>query len=124
MKKIALLLVLILSLLACKTEGEDPDRFKSGIFEIPEGKGYAKTVISRYDTIQIETYQDRVDTLSIHWKNNFNYTLKMLHPKTAIDEDPIHIKITSIKKESYDFEAVIGHSNYIQKGTIIKKGDY
>jgi hypothetical protein len=45
----------------------------------------------------------------------------MLHPKTAIDEDPIHVKITNLKKDSYDFEAVIGHSNYIQKGTIYKK---
>ena len=44
----------------------------------------------------------------------------MLHPKSAIDEDPIHVKITSIKKNSYEFEAVIGHSNFVQKGEIIK----
>jgi len=44
----------------------------------------------------------------------------MIHPKTAVDEDPIHIKITNIENESYDFEAVIGHSNFVQKGKIIK----
>lgn len=121
MKKIILLLSIIALLISCKNEPLDPDRFKTGTFEIPAGKGYEKTVIIRIDSLQIETYEERVDTLSIIWKNNFNYTLKMLHPKTAIDEDPIHIKITNIEEDSYDFESVIGHSNFVQKGTVYKK---
>jgi len=120
MKKIALILVLFTILISCKDEPQSPDRFKSGTFEIPEGKGYEKTIIIRQDSIQIEKYESRIDTLSISWKNNFNYTLKMINPKTAIDEDPIHVKITNIDKNSYDFEAVIGYSNFIQKGTLIK----
>lgn len=120
MKKFALIIVLLLTFASCKEEPLNPDRFKYGTFEIPEGKGYEKTLIVRQDSIQIETYEDRIDTLSIVWKDNFNYTLKMIHPKTAIDEDPIHIKITSIDRDSYEFEAVIGHSNYVQKGKLIK----
>ncbi|NEW78990.1 MAG: hypothetical protein GZ086_06095 [Gelidibacter sp.] len=135
MKKIILLSLLLLAILSCKNESNKPensksgtienegsnaDRFKSGTFEIPAGQGYEKTIIIRQDSIQIEKYEDKIDTLSISWKNNFNYTLKMLHPKNAIDEDPIHIKITSIKDDSYKFEAVIGHSNYVQKGEITK----
>lgn len=123
MKKIVLILVLFTLIISCKNYKLNPDRFKTGTFEIPEGKGYEKTIIIRLDSIQIEKYENRIDTLSITWKNNFNYTLKMLHPKTAIDEDPIHVKITSLKKDSYEFEAVIGHSNYIQKGKIIKKSN-
>ena len=121
MKKIAVIFVLLLSMFSCKNDELNPDRFKTGTFEIPEGKGYEKTIIIRQDSLQIEKYEDRIDSLSITWKNNFNYTLKMLHPKTAIDEDPIYIKITNLEKDSYDFEAVIGHSNFIQKGTIYKK---
>lgn len=123
MKNIILLSLLLLSLFSCKNNEPDPDRFKSGTFEIPAGKGYEKTIIIRKDSLQIEKYEDRIDTLSISWKNNFNYTLKMLHPKTAIDEDPIHIKITSLKDNSYEFEAVIGNSNYVQKGEITKKSN-
>ena len=136
MKKFILLSILLLALFSCKDKNAAPnsdgfklgaapdaDRFKSGTFEIPAGKGYEKTIIIRKDSLQIEKYEDRIDTLSISWKNNFNYTLKMLNPKTAIDEDPIHIKITGIKDNSYDFEAVIGHSNYVQKGTITKKSN-
>lgn len=135
MKKIILLPLLLLAILSCKNESRNPensnsetiendesnaDRFKLGTYEIPAGKGYEKTIIIRVDSIQIEKYEDRIDTLSISWKNNFNYTLKMLNPKTAIDEDPIHVKITSLKDNSYEFEAVIGHSNYVQKGEITK----
>jgi len=123
MKKITLIVILILAFASCKEEPLNPDRFKTGTFEIPEGKGYEKTLIIRKDSIQIEQYEDRIDTLSISWKNNFSYTLKILHPQSAIDEEPIHIKITSIKDDSYEFEAVIGHSNFIQKGTLIKKSN-
>ena len=121
MKKIALLSLIFIALFSCENEKLKANRFKTGTFEIPEGKGYEKTVILRRDSLQIEKYEDRIDSLSITWKNNFNYTLKMLHPKTAIDEEPIYVKITNITKDSYEFEAVIGHSNYVQKGTIYKK---
>ncbi len=120
MKRIVLIITLITLVLSCKNEPLSPDRFKIGTFEIPEGKGYKKTVIIRRDSIQIEKYEDRIDTLTITWKNNFNYTLKMINPKTAIDEEPIYIKITNIEKDSYEFEAVIGHSNFVQKGKLIK----
>ncbi|WP_372793215.1 hypothetical protein [Lutibacter sp.] len=120
MKKIITIFVLLISVVSCKNDELNPDRFKTGTFEIPEGKGYEKTIITRQDSLQIEKYEDKIDTLSISWKDNFNYTLKMINPKTAIDEDPIHIKITRIQKDSYEFEAVIGHSNYVQKGKLIK----
>ena len=120
MKKIALIISIITLIISCKNEPLNPDRFKTGTFEIPEGKGYKKTIIVRQDSLQIEKYEDKTDTLSIVWKNNFEYTLKITHPKTAIDEDPIYVKITNLKKDSYEFEAVIGHSNFVQKGEIIK----
>ncbi|WP_298288380.1 hypothetical protein [uncultured Lutibacter sp.] len=123
MKKTLLIISIFTLFISCKNEPLNADRFKTGTFEIPEGKGYGKTIVIRNDTIQIEKYEGRIDTLSILWKNNFNYTLKMLHPKTAIDEDPIHVKITNIDKNSYEFEAVIGHSNFVQKGEIFKIAD-
>lgn len=123
MKKIVLLFSLFLFLIGCKQEPLSPDRFKTGTFEIPADKSYSKTIIIRVDSIQIEKYEKKIDTFSISWKNNFNYTLNMINPKSAIDEDPIHVKITNIEKDAYDFEANIGNSNFIQKGTITKISD-
>lgn len=94
--------------------------FRTGTFEIPAGDKFQKTIFIRTDSLQIETYNDRVDSLSIVWKDNFNYTLKMLNPKSGFDKEPIRVKITGIKANSYDFEAVIGYSNYKQKGTVNK----
>jgi hypothetical protein len=123
MKNISIIIVFLMIIVSCKNDELSLDRFKTGTFEIPEGKGYEKTLIIRTDSLQIEKYEDRIDTLTITWKNNFNYTLKMMHPKTALDEDPIYVKITNLKKDSYEFEAVIGHSNFVQKGEIIKKAN-
>jgi len=123
MKNISIIIVFLMIIVSCKNDELSLDRFKTGTFEIPEGKGYEKTLIIRTDSLQLEKYEDRIDTLTITWKNNFNYTLKMMHPKTALDEDPIYVKITNLKKDSYEFEAVIGHSNFVQKGEIIKKAN-
>ena len=120
MKKVFLVILILSSFVACKNEPADADRFKEGVFEIPEGKGYSKTIITRIDTLQIEQYENKVDTLLIEWKNNFNYTLKMMHPKNAIDKELIHVKITSVKDNSYEFESVIGRSNFVSKGELIK----
>ncbi len=120
MKKIIVLFAII-TFASCANEPLNPNRFKQGNFEIPEGKGFSTTYITRVDTLQIEKYDDRIDTLTINWESNFKYTLKMVHPKNAIDEETIHVKITNLHKESYDFEAIIGNSNYIQKGSIFIK---
>lgn len=111
-----LFLVLIIG---CTNKKLSPDRFKTGTFEIPAEKGYSVTHIQRLDSLQIERYENRIDTLIIHWNTPFKYTLKILHPKTELDKDPIHVKITDIKEHSYDFEATIGDSNYKQKGTLL-----
>jgi len=123
MKKIVLFISIVALVIGCKEAPLSPDRFKTGTFEIPEGKGYSRTVITRIDSLQVEQYEERIDSFAILWKNNFNYSLKMTNPTSALDEEIIYVKITNIERKSYDFEAVIGHSNYTQKGTITKIAD-
>ena len=114
--------ILLFILIGCS--GKDPinvkanaDRFKQGTFEIPAGENYSKTKIIRKDSLQIEYYENRVDTLVITWRNNFNYELKMLNPGKN-DEDIIFVQIKKIKSNSYLFEAKIGYSNFIQNGEL------
>jgi len=124
-------------LLSCNSEIKDnSNRFKVGVFEIPAGKGYSKTTITRKDSLQIEVYEKiisisndsvsgikkikHIDTLYIKWKNNFFYSLKMKSPKKALDKDPIYVQITKVTDNSYSFSAKIGFSQFSTDGTIYK----
>ena len=137
MKKLSLILCVSLLFLACKSEPKgDATRFKTGIFEIPAGKGYSKTKITRIDSLHIEEYtkyievstdsgsfqkeEKRIDTLFIKWKNSFFYTLRMKSPKNDLYHDPIFVQITKVTNDSYDFSAKIGYSKFKQDGTVYK----
>lgn len=126
----------LLVLTSCSSEKGHPDRFKQGVFEIPAGDGYSKTIITRIDSLQIEEYDKiisisndsineekrvkHIDTLYIKWKNNFFYSLKMKSPKKQLDKDAIYVQITKITDNSYDFSAKIGFSKFLTDGTIYK----
>jgi hypothetical protein len=61
-KVILSLLFFLLVLLSCNSEIKDNSkRFKEGVFEIPAGKGYSKTTITRKDSLQIEEYEKIVN---------------------------------------------------------------
>lgn len=121
----------------CQTKFEgDPDRFKTGVFEIPASESFGKTTIIRKDSLQIESYNrevsittdsitktksiTQIDTLYITWKNNFFYTLRMKSPKKEVDKQPIFVQITKVKDSSYEFSAKVGYSNFKQEGTAYK----
>jgi len=137
MRKLLAILVFFTVLFSCQSEIKDnTDRFKKGVFEIPAGEGYSKTIITRKDSIQIEEYEKiiatsigsnagekrikHLDTLYIKWKNNFFYSLKMKSPKKELDKDPIYVQITEITDNSYKFKAKIGFSKFATDGTIYK----
>ena len=137
MRKLLVILVFLTVLVSCQSEIKDnTDRFKKGVFEIPAGEGYSKTIITRKDSIQIEEYEKiiavsigsnagekrikHLDTLYIKWKNNFFYSLKMKSPKKELDKDPIYVQITEITDDSYKFKAKIGFSKFATDGTIYK----
>jgi hypothetical protein len=128
------LFLIILS--SCSSEKGDPERFRKGVFEVPAGKGYSKTTITRIDSIQIEEYDKiisisndsvsgekrikKIDTLYIKWKNNFFYSFLMKSPKKQLDKDAIYVQITKITEDSYDFSAKIGFNKFLTDGTVYK----
>lgn len=131
MRNLLAILTIIVTVVSCQSEIKDnSDRFKKGVFEIPAGEGYNKTVITRKDSLQIEEYEKainnsdvkrkHIDTLYIKWKNNFFYSLKMKSPKKELDKDPIYVQITKVTDSSYQFKAKIGFSKFATDGTIYK----
>ncbi|MBT5646071.1 MAG: hypothetical protein HOI78_06985 [Polaribacter sp.] len=121
MKYVFSVLVIFITFSSCETViNDNSDQFKTGVFEIPSGKGFVKETIIRKDSIQISKYGDQIDTLSIKWKNNFFYTLRYINPKTNLQKDPMFVQINKIKKDGYDFTVKIGFSKFSKKGTIFK----
>lgn len=119
MKVFVSILLFSLCLVSCKKEYEgNPDRFKKGIFEIQASDNFVKETIIRKDSIQISKYGNKVDTLSIKWKNNFFYTLRYLNPKNDLEKDPMYVQINKVRDSSYDFTVKIGFSKFKQKGTV------
>jgi hypothetical protein len=138
MRNFLLILTVIAVFTSCKEVKiiDNNNQFKQGVFEIPAGDGYGKTIITRIDSLQIEEYtkivsistdsivRDRIDkhidTLYIEWKNNFSYILRMKSPKTALDKDQIFVKINKVTDSSFSFIARIGYSKFKQTGTVYK----
>jgi hypothetical protein len=138
MRKILFILSIIVAFASCKEVKivDNNNQFKTGVFEIPAGDGYGKTIITRIDSLQIEEYtktvsistdsivkdkvEKHIDTLYIEWKNNFSYILRMKSPKTSLDKDQIFVKINKVTDSSFSFIARIGYSKFKQTGTVYK----
>jgi len=116
-----LFLILGIFLFSCHENRETtPNSFKNGTFKtVLEDNETISTAI-RNDTIQIETYNNIKDTFSILWVDNFEYILVKKNPKSMLDSTPFHVKITRVKKNSYEFKAFYKGSNFKQKGTAYK----
>lgn len=103
-----------------ETPRSTPNNFKIGNYKTILEDTDITSFAVRNDSIQIETYDNKKDTFSIQWKSQFEYVLIKKNPKSKLDSTPFHVKITGIKKNSYNFKAYYKGSNFKQKGKAIK----
>ncbi len=120
MIKIGLFITVIL-FTSCQDQSKpSPNSFKVGSFKTVLQDDAGTSFATRNDSVQIETYNEQKDTFHITWLSNFEYVLLKKHPKTMLDSTPFHVKITALKKDSYEFNAYYKGSNFKQKGTAFK----
>lgn len=121
MRFLALLLILAL-FTGCYNQERNCTDFKTGTFEFKyTTDGVEKTGrFVRTDTLNIDYYENKIDSASIRWINDCEFVQKTLHPKNMQEEKPIHMKILSTTPDSYTFEysLVINGSN--QKRRVVK----
>lgn len=103
--------------------------FKTGTFEFTYIEdGIEKTGrFVRTETLNIDYYENTIDTASIRWINDCEFIMKKINPKNMSEEKAIHMKILSTTKDSYEFEysLAIKESNKtrrVEKG-VAKKVD-
>ncbi len=96
------------------------DDFKKGTFKTVLEDKETISFATRNDSIQIEDFKGVKDTFNIKWLDQFEYVLTKRIPKTLLDSTPFHVKIISVKENTYTFNAYYKGSNFKQKGTAIK----
>lgn len=81
--------------------------FKTGEFEFNYTiDGVHKTGrFVRTDTLNIDYYEEQIDTSTVRWINDCEFILKKLNPTTNAEKEEIHMKIlTTEGSTSYTFE--------------------
>jgi hypothetical protein len=124
MKKIALFFPVLL-LMSCYNAERNCADFKTGKFKFEyEIDGVKKTTLfERNDSIEIETFEGKIDTSTIRWVNDCEYVLQKKHPKNKAEEKAIDMKILTTTKNSYTFEFGMVGVDSKQKGTVTKISD-
>ena len=121
MKKTLVILPLLL-LLSCYDADRNCTDFKTGKFisetEI-EGKKYTST-FERNDSIQIETYEGKIDTFKVRWTNDCEYVIQNINPKNREEKKAVQMKILTTNANSYTFEYSFVGDSKKQRGTVTK----
>jgi hypothetical protein len=121
--RIIFFFALLFTLTSCYNVERNCTDFKTGTFEfnytIDSIEKTGKFV--RTETLNIDYYENTVDSSSIRWINDCEFILKKMNPKNMAEEDAIHMKILTTTKESYTFEYKLAIKKANQK-EIVKKG--
>ncbi len=115
-----LFLILILFIFSCNTKRINILELREGTFETTLPDKNVKSIAFRDKNIQIETYNNKKDTFTIKWLNNFEYELLKINPKSSLDSVPFIVKITKLSHNGYSFKAHYKGNKYIQKGEAVK----
>ena len=121
MKSIFILFSALL-LVSCYNQERNCTDFKTGKFisetEI-EGKKYTST-FERNDSIQIETYEGKIDTFKVRWTNDCEYVIQNINPKNREEKKAVQMKISTTKDNTYTFEYSFVGDSKKQRGTVTK----
>ena len=114
--------VLLLSLTSCYQIERNCQDFQLGTFksEVYINDSLYTSTFTRTKTLQIETYNNHVDSSQVRWINDCEAVFKTINPKNRIEKKDIHLKILITTDSSYTFEYSYVGDKIKQKGIAIK----
>lgn len=117
--KLSLSFVFLMLLTSCYNKDRNCKDFKTGTFEFTyTTDGVEKTGrFVRTDDLNIDYYENKIDTASIRWINDCEFIMKHTNPKSMSEEKAIHMKILTTSEDSYTFE----YSLAVQPGSQTKR---
>ena len=92
--------------------------FKNGSFKsiiTIEGVEYI-SIFKRNDSIQVETFNNVIDSSYVRWINDCEVVFTTINPKNILQKKPVLVKILRTFKDSYDFEYYYVGETTKQKG--------
>ena len=112
----------LLSFLSCYNSERNCKDYKTGTFysEVNIGNVLYKSTFKRNDSIQIETYNNQIDSSKLRWINDCEVVFKTINPKNMAEQKDIHLKILTTTDSSYTFEYSYVGDIKKQKGVAYK----
>ena len=114
---------LFLFIVSCTLPEKNCDFYKNGSFEF-KTKIDNEIVISKFtrnDSIEIEFFQNKIDTSYVRWVSDCEFILTKKNPESIDEKKAISMKILSTDKDGYNFEfSIVGSSENFIRGKAIK----
>tara|TARA_B100001778_G_scaffold268202_1_gene229573 strand:- start:842 stop:1288 length:447 start_codon:yes stop_codon:yes gene_type:complete len=108
---------------SCYKVERNCSNFRFGTFKYERviGDKLSTSFFIRNNDIEIEYYNNKIDTSKINWVNECEFILKKQNPINNIEKKPISIKIISTHEDYYIFEfSLVGDNKKRQRGKILK----
>ena len=122
MRYLYTILVLLL-LTSCYNVERNCTNFKTGEFTstITINDLDYMSSFTRTNTLQIETFEGKIDSSNVRWINDCEVVFKTINPKNMAEKKDIHLKILTTTDSSYTFEYSYVGETIKQKGIAYKK---
>jgi hypothetical protein len=116
--------IVLFLLVSCYNVERNCSDFQIGTFksEITINDSIYTSTFTRTSNLQVERYNNNVDSSEIRWINDCEVIFRTINPKNRIEKKDIHLKILSTTDSSYTFEYSYVGDKLKQKG-VAKKLD-
>ena len=114
---------LFVCLLGCNLPVRNCSDYKNGDFEFSTkiNNEVITSKFSRRDSIEIEYFENRIDTSFVSWVSDCEFILRKKNPATSTDKKAVNMKILSTSENGYVFEfSIVGDKKNIFRGEAIK----
>lgn len=114
---------LFICLLGCNLPERNCLDYKNGDFEFSTiiNNEVITSKFSRRDSIEIEYFENKIDTSFVSWVSDCEFILRKKNPTSSTDKKAVNMKILSTSKNGYVFEfSIVGDKKNIFRGEAIK----
>ena len=117
-----LFLMLLLSFVSCYETTRNCKDYKTGEFysEVIINDELFKSKFKRTEALQVEAYNNKIDSSKLRWINDCEVVFKTIKPKNMAEQKDIHLKILTTTDSSYTFEYSYVGETKKQKGIAYK----